>query len=424
VAQAVIEREGLADEAELQSWFIRRIEAFLVAHGRRLIGWDEILEGGLAPEATVMSWRGMDGGIEAARQGHDVIMTPTSHVYFDYYQGDAAFEPLAIGGLTTLEKVYAFEPVPEELTAEEAKHVLGAQANLWTEYIKTPQYAEYMALPRMLALAEVVWSPKEARDWDSFAERLPAELRRLDELGVNYRIPHVRGLERDRLTLDDAVVVVLHSLVPGARIHYTADGTDPDATSPLYTGPLTLPVDERGVRVTARAVLETGRVSPPRAAGFARTTLRPALELDAESLSPGLRYEYYEADVRSVDSLEALTPAGEGVVEAVGLLGTERDELFGYVFEGYLRVPRDAVYAFTLMSDDGSKLLVGDDVVVDHDGLHGPTERHGMIALEAGYHPISVRFFQAGGGKALGVSVRPEGVGEPVQLAEWLFHQN
>jgi hexosaminidase len=164
VAQAVIRREGLEDEHELQSYFIQRIERFLNAHGRRLIGWDEILEGGVAPDATVMSWRGMAGGIEAARQGHDVIMTPGSHVYFDHYQGDPRFEPLAIGGYTPLEKVYQFEPVPEELTTVEARHVIGAQANVWTEYITTEEHVEYMALPRMLALSEVLWSPVGARD--------------------------------------------------------------------------------------------------------------------------------------------------------------------------------------------------------------------------------------------------------------------
>jgi hexosaminidase len=187
VAQEVMRREGLADEEELQSWFIRRIERFLAGHGRRLIGWDEILEGGLAPDATVMSWRGMEGGIEAARQGHDVIMTPTSHAYFDYYQGPRASEPLAIGGFTPLDKVYGFEPLPPELTAEEAKHVLGAQGNVWTEYMKTSDHVEYMLLPRMLALAEVLWSPRDARDYDGFLRRTARQLERLDALGVRYR---------------------------------------------------------------------------------------------------------------------------------------------------------------------------------------------------------------------------------------------
>ena len=193
LAQEVITREGLADEDELQSYFIKRIESFLLAQGRRLIGWDEILEGGLAPDATVMSWRGMEGGIEAARQGHDVIMTPTSHTYFDYYQGDPVQEPLAIRGLTPLEKVYGFEPVPETLSAEDAAHILGAQGNVWTEYMATTDHVEYMVFPRMLALAEVVWSPQELRNWEDFVQRLPAQLQHLDTLGVNYRQPEVGG---------------------------------------------------------------------------------------------------------------------------------------------------------------------------------------------------------------------------------------
>jgi hexosaminidase len=189
VAQEVIRREGLAGEEELQSYFIRRIERFLIAHGRRLIGWDEILEGGLAPEATVMSWRGVVGGIEAARQGHDVIMAPTNRAYFDYYQGDSIAEPLAIGGFVPLDSVYAFEPVPSELTAAEAAHVLGAEGCVWTEYIATPARVEYMLLPRLLALAEVLWSPKEARSWPGFVARLPPQLARLDAMGVKYRAP-------------------------------------------------------------------------------------------------------------------------------------------------------------------------------------------------------------------------------------------
>ena len=191
-AQAVIRREGLADEDELQSWFIRRIERHLRASDRRLMGWDEILEGGLAPDAIVMSWRGMEGGIEAARQGHDVVMTPIQHAYFDFYQGDPETEPLAMnwaGFPITLETAYAFEPVPEQLTLPEAEHVLGGQGNLWTEYISTPEYAEYMAYPRALALAEAVWSPRERRDWADFLGRLRPALLRLDALGVNYRWP-------------------------------------------------------------------------------------------------------------------------------------------------------------------------------------------------------------------------------------------
>jgi hexosaminidase len=179
---------GVANEAELQSWFIRQMDAFLTARGRRLVGWDEILEGGLAPGATVMSWRGTDGGIAAARAGHDAVMAPGSHTYFDHYQSEnRAAEPLAIGGLTPLETVYAFEPLPAELEPEFARHILGAQGQVWTEYITGPKQVEYMAYPRMAALAEVLWSPAAQRDYADFLGRLASHLGRLDVLDVDYR---------------------------------------------------------------------------------------------------------------------------------------------------------------------------------------------------------------------------------------------
>jgi hexosaminidase len=186
-AQEVIRREGLKDESELQSYFIRRIEQFLNSKGRRMIGWDEILEGGLAPDATVMSWRGEEGGIAAAKQGHDVIMTPGTYLYFDHYQADRNQEPLAIGGMLPLDKVYSYNPTPAALTAEEQKHILGAQANVWTEYMADSRQVEYMLFPRLLALAEMVWSPQAARSYREFLTRVPPQLARLKRQGVNYR---------------------------------------------------------------------------------------------------------------------------------------------------------------------------------------------------------------------------------------------
>jgi len=187
LAQARIRELGLKDEDELQSYFTRRMDEFLTAHGRSLVGWDEILEGGLAPNAVVMSWRGIDGGIAAARAGHDVVMTPGSHTYFDYYQSaDTTTEPLAIGGFLPLDTVYAYEPVPAALTPDEARHVLGAQGQLWTEYIPDPKRAEYMAFPRACALAEVLWTPREAKSYPDFLARLATHLARLAVLDVNY----------------------------------------------------------------------------------------------------------------------------------------------------------------------------------------------------------------------------------------------
>ena len=208
VAQEVIRREGLADEHELQSWFIRRIEKHLNSRNKNLIGWDEILEGGLAPNATVMSWRGTEGGIAAAREGNNVIMTPTNYSYFDFYQGDPETEPLAMNWakrIITLDTVYTFEPIPDVLTADEQKYIIGAQANLWTEYISTPEYVEYMVWPRATALSEVVWSPKSHRDIDDFYLRLGGNLPHLEHLGINYRIPERLDPLYDQELLDETM---------------------------------------------------------------------------------------------------------------------------------------------------------------------------------------------------------------------------
>lgn len=184
--QKRMQDEGLKNVHELQSYFVKRMEKYINSKGKKLIGWDEILEGGIAPEATVMSWQGNEGGIEASKQGHDVVMTPQSHCYFDHYQGPQNEEPLAFGGYTPLSKVYQFDPVVDAMSPEQAQHVLGGQANLWSEYIPTTQQSEYMIFPRLAAMAEVLWSPKEARNWNDFTKRLPSLLERYDYLGINY----------------------------------------------------------------------------------------------------------------------------------------------------------------------------------------------------------------------------------------------
>lgn len=181
-----IREEGIESIAGLQVYFTHRVAAILRKLNRRMVGWDEILEGSLEPDAVVMSWRGIAGGVAAAKGAHDVVMTPASHLYFDHYQNDPETEPRAFGGFSPLYRVYSFEPVPDDLTTEDAKHVLGAQANLWTEHITTPNHAEYMALPRMAALAEVVWSPKVSRNWDDFLARLAGFSRQYREMGLNY----------------------------------------------------------------------------------------------------------------------------------------------------------------------------------------------------------------------------------------------
>ncbi|WP_341837710.1 family 20 glycosylhydrolase [Chitinophaga pollutisoli] len=236
--QARMKAEGLRDEHALQSYFIRRMEKWLNEKGRQIIGWDEILEGGLAPNATVMSWRGIEGGIAAAKQHHDVIMTPGNFVYFDYYQSQGKNEPLAIGGFTPVSKVYGYEPVPEGLSAREASFIKGAQANLWTEYIGSPEHAEYMVYPRAVALAEVLWSPKERKNYDGFLERLKQHFRRLDKKSVNYA-KHVFEV-RPTVEPDgkNGVQLRLDTKLDGGKIVFTTDSSAPDAAAISYTGPI------------------------------------------------------------------------------------------------------------------------------------------------------------------------------------------
>ncbi len=184
--QDKIEILGLKDEHELQSWFIQRFDSFFTAHNKRLIGWDEILEGGLAPNAAVMSWRGEKGGIEAAESGHDVVMTPTEYCYFDYYQANPDNEPLAIGGFLPLKKVYDYDPVPESLSETAAVHILGVQANVWTEYLNSPQKVEYMVFPRIAAIAEVAWSEPSHKNWEDFNKRIHVMSSHYSKMDINF----------------------------------------------------------------------------------------------------------------------------------------------------------------------------------------------------------------------------------------------
>ena len=232
--QQLIKKEGLKDEQGLQRYFITRMEKYINSKGKQIIGWDEILEGGLAPNATVMSWRGTSGAVQAAKEGHDVILTPGSHCYFDHYQSDNEHEPLAIGGFLPLEKVYAFNPIPEELNEEESKFVLGAQGNVWTEYMPTEKSVEYMAFPRMVALSEVVWSNPKNKDYHDFIKRLAFYQQRLDQLEVNYA-NHIYSVKGELKNTDGHLSYVLNTITKTHPIYYSTDGTIP---SKLYTTPI------------------------------------------------------------------------------------------------------------------------------------------------------------------------------------------
>lgn len=255
--QKLIKDKNLKDEHGLQSYFIQRIEKFLNSKGRQIIGWDEILEGGLAPNATVMSWRGIEGGIAAARLKHKVIMTPTDYCYFDYYQSQNATEPLGIGGDLPLSKVYSYEPIPDTLNEEEKKYILGAQGNVWTEYMKTPEHVEYMVLPRMQAMAEINWTNKESKNYDDFLSRLKHHFAWWKKLGYNFA-DKTNDLQSKVLAGDgNGVKLQLKTNGSDANILYSID-KPLDASGNKYNG---------DINVTKDATIIAGAFDGNKAAG-------------------------------------------------------------------------------------------------------------------------------------------------------------
>ncbi|REC41726.1 MULTISPECIES: family 20 glycosylhydrolase [Chryseobacterium] len=235
--QELIKKNNLKDEHGLQSYFIQRIEKYVNSKGRKIIGWDEILEGGLAPNAAVMSWTGIKGGVEAAKSGHFAVMTPGSYCYFDHYQGDPATEPNAFGGFTPLDKVYSYNPIPEELNAEQAKYILGVQANLWTEYILDFKHVQYMIFPRLLALSEVGWGTADPKNYKEFEGRVIHEFKNLDKMGVNYA-KSIYNASGKVISSENGVAYELSTSQNPGGIQYTVDGTDPSANSQNYKNPV------------------------------------------------------------------------------------------------------------------------------------------------------------------------------------------
>ena len=277
---ALMKRERIATYDGVQGYFDRRIERFLKAHGRRAIGWDEMMDGGVSRDAAIMAWQGQARGRLAVQRGYDTVMTPDGPLYFDAYQGDPNDEPQAIGNLSTPEMVYGFEPTPPGVTAAGAAHVLGVQGNVWTEYIAGEPYLYYMLLPRMLSLSEIAWSDPHPRNWASFEPRMGAQLAWLSARGYNFRIPNpeftVSGATLRFSSVSSSVrtvralttggnpTVTITTVVPGAVIHYTIDGTAVEPSSPVYTAPIAVPqTPNQPFDVRALVVLPDETVSHP-----------------------------------------------------------------------------------------------------------------------------------------------------------------
>lgn len=408
--QSRMKAENLKDEHELQSYFIQRIEKFVNAHGRKIIGWDEILEGGLAPNAAVMSWRGIDGGIAAAKMNHYVVMSPGSHCYFDHYQGLSG-EPKAIGGYTPIEKVYSYEPVPDALNTEEAKYIMGAQANMWSEYYETTDHVEYMLLPRLCALSEVTWAPKEQKDYDDFSKRMKHHYDILTNMNLNFRIPPPTNYSGEYLMTKEEKFY-LSSPINSSKIYYTLDGTEPTINSTIYTNPF---VFNEPTLLKAKTFLTNGKSS------VTSTTLISFID----TTENGLFFKYYEGDWDSIPKFWELHPVNRGKIFKLSLNELKtREDKFGIDYYGFIEIEEDGLYTFYLTSDDGSNLYIDNKIVVNNDGAHGVKESSGKIELESGRYPFRVFYFEKSGEQNLKVEYEGPEISRQQIPASKLFYNN
>lgn len=408
--QKRIKENKLKNEDELQSYFIHRIEKFLNKKGRAIIGWDEILEGGLAPNATVMSWRGEKGGIEAARQNHDVIMTPsTNGLYFDHIQGRADQEPTSIGGNGFIERVYAYNPTPQILTPAQQKYIIGVQANMWTEYIQTPSWAEYMLLPRLMALSEIAWTQPHNKNYRDFTEnRMPLHLAEIDKTNTNYRVPPAIGAKDTIINVDGKYTFKWKPSVKGARVYYSIDGSTPGYHSRIADDELEVIVPKGESRQVKSVVITQAN----RKSNVITTTLFNRDPFSAAENLPQLqkgklKYYYIPGKFESVMELDTANATQKGYATQVRFTEVKnRAREYGLIFEGYINVNEDATFEFSLVSNDGSKLYIDDQLVVDNDGRTFQYERSGGAPLKAGVHKIKVMYFDNGPATALQLYVK------------------
>lgn len=395
--QHLIKKLKLKNEHGLQSYFIQRIEKFLNDNGRSIIGWDEILEGGLAPNATVMSWRGEAGGIAAARQKHQVIMTSQNNgLYFDKAQGKSDQEPLSIGGYAPLQQTYGYNPVPTVLNAEQQTYVIGVQANLWTEYIGTPAKAEYMLLPRLLALSEIAWTPIANKNYKDFSEiRLPRHLNRLDGACINYRVPEPIGI-RDSFMIAPNVSYQLKPSVTDARIYYTIDDYQPRETDMIYTGTININLEKNQTRT-----LQTVEITPCGKRSVVSKVMlynrEPFAAQNVQPIAAGLKYKAVSGSFTAVSQLDDAPVIDTGTTKNINVSAFKKNNrLFGVVYQGYIRIDQDGNYNLGLTSDDGSQLFLDDELVVDNDGKHALFQKSSLIPLLKGFHKIKIKYFDAG----------------------------
>jgi len=402
LCQKRIREEGLKADANhtaeerLQSYFVQRIEKVLTKHGKKMIGWDEILEGGLAPTATVMSWRGEEGGIAAATMNHDAIMTPSSNgMYIDQFQGDYKIEPVSIGGYTTLERVYNYNPTPDTLVQiGKEKYIKGVQVNAWSEYMYTTDLMEYRIYPRVLALSEIAWTELENKDYKDFERRIDNAYVRLDGHGINYHIPQPEQPfgSSNFVAFTDKATLEFKAIRP-IKMVYTLNGTEPTATSTIYEAPIEL--TESGM-VKIRSVLPSGKMSKTREIVVEKQTLAPAVSV--ENTTPGLEMQLTYNTFFESSGLANVTDWKTSTITSLRELSRveRRDDSmrnfkqYAAVATGYVNIPEDGVY---YVASDNEEVWIDGQLLINNRGEVKRFSRNDKsIALAQGLHEIKVVF--------------------------------
>jgi len=398
--------EGLDDVEELQSYFIKRIEKIVMSKGRRIIGWNEILEGGLAPQAAVMSWQGEKGGIEAATQGHPVVMANNSRLYLNRNQflPEKTLNPKAL----LIEDVYNYNPLPDELNEDEAGLILGAQACLWSEQLISEEMLEIQLLPRLTALAEIVWTHEDKKEWDSFQLRLESHMGRFELMDFYYYIPFPTGLE-DQIFIDDEFLVKLDDIqdivYKSAVIRYTLDGSEPNKDSEIYTRPFYV---TGNTVVKARAFMPSGKSGSLAAGKISKVELQDPVE--TADLQQGIALQVFSGNIYSLDDFSKMQLSQQLFVSEIKIPEEMAEDRFGLVFTGYIDIPADGVYNFYTTSDDGSRLYLNGDLLVDNDGIHGMVLKYEQAALAKGKHAFKIKYFENNYGEGLKVEFEGPGL--------------
>lgn len=382
--KAMMEREGIKDLAGLHSYFINRMEKYFNSKGKKLIGWDEVIEGGISPTATIMYWRTWvpDAPVKAAKNGNKVIMTPGEPLYFDNPADQYS-----------LCKVYHFNPIPAKLNKDEAKAIIGAQANIWTEMIPTERRADYMMMPRMTALAERLWNGNPG-NYDSYLKRLTEQYKRLDALNVHYRLPDIPNIINENVYTDEAVLSVNKPL-PDMTIRYTTNGSLPQNTSNVLPALLTI---NKPVNIKLAAFTTNGSRGDIYNVNYRQQSLAAAVNAQTTA---GLKCDYYKAFFKKTSMIEAKKPDSSFIANNIIVPASANAPSFALIYKGYINVPQTGIYTFYLTCDDGGILKIADRMVVDNDGLHSAQERNGQVALAKGLQPFLLKFIEGGGGFTL-----------------------